>query len=166
MNALFCKTSLKTFAFQPDSWCMAFNGFQMNKPVKLWCVSSAPSTSSFHLGYSRTGQDRLSKSWPSLWQNYKILSWPDFELVLLPHCPRTISHLFCTLISENTGLEKLRSTLNLRKISGPAKLDFFSVHLRFFFSLSAGFFSDLYHKPKKEFSCTEKKSNVQELKFW
>ena len=34
-------------------------------------------------------------------------------------------HLFCTLISENQGLEKLRSILNLRKISGPAELNFF-----------------------------------------
>ena len=43
-----------------------------------------------------------------------------------------LSHLFCTLISENQGLEKLRSILNLRKISGPAELNFFSVHLNFF----------------------------------
>ena len=32
------------------------------------------------------------------------------------------SHLFCTLISENQGLEKLRSILNLRKIS------FYKIH--------------------------------------
>ena len=37
----------------------------------------------------------------------------------------TDSHLFCTLISENQGLEKLGSVSNLRKISGPAKLNFF-----------------------------------------
>ena len=37
------------------------------------------------------------------------------------------------MISENQGLEKSRSTSNLRKISGPALLDFFSVcHLDFF----------------------------------
>ena len=59
------------------------------------------------------------------------------------------SHLFCTLISENQGLEKLRSILSLRKISGHAELNFFSVHLNFFFSLSPDFFSDLYHKPEK-----------------
>ena len=33
--------------------------------------------------------------------------------------------LICTLISENLGLEKSRSVSNLRKISGPANLDFF-----------------------------------------
>ena len=45
----------------------------------------------------------------------------------------TVSHLICTLISENEGLEKLRSASNLRKISVPAHLIFFSVcHLNFF----------------------------------
>ena len=59
-------------------------------------------------------------------------------------------HLFCTLISENQGLEKLRSVLNLKKISVPVHLIFFSrPDPDFFFSLSAGFFSDLYHKPEK-----------------
>ena len=53
----------------------------------------------------------------------------DFEHIL--DC--TISHLICTLISENEGLEKLRSASNLRKISVPAHLNFFSVcHLSFF----------------------------------
>ena len=43
------------------------------------------------------------------------------------------SHLICTLISENEGLEKSRSASNLRKISVPAHLNFFSVcHLNFF----------------------------------
>ena len=36
--------------------------------------------------------------------------------------------LICTLISENQGLENLRSVSNLRKISGPAHLDFFKVY--------------------------------------
>ena len=40
---------------------------------------------------------------------------------------QTICLLICTLISENQGLEKSRSVSNLRKISGPAHLDFFSV---------------------------------------
>ena len=41
--------------------------------------------------------------------------------------------LICTLISESQCLEKSRSVSNLRKISGPANLDFFSVcHLDFF----------------------------------
>ena len=44
------------------------------------------------------------------------------------------------MISENQGLEKSRSDSNLRKISGPANLDFF-------FSLSPGFFSGLWYKP-------------------
>ena len=45
----------------------------------------------------------------------------------------SLSHLICTLISENEGLEKLRSASNLRKISVPAHLNFFSVcHLNFF----------------------------------
>ena len=44
--------------------------------------------------------------------------------------------LIYTLISENQGLEKLRSVSNLRKISGHANLDFFSVfHLDFFSGL-------------------------------
>ena len=38
---------------------------------------------------------------------------------------QTYSHLICTFISENQGLEKLRSVSNLRKISGPAHLNFF-----------------------------------------
>ena len=37
----------------------------------------------------------------------------------------SFSLLICTLISENQGLEKSRSASNLRKISGPANLDFF-----------------------------------------
>ena len=41
-----------------------------------------------------------------------------------------VSLLICTLISENQGLEKSRSASNLRKISGPANLDFFlGLHL-------------------------------------
>ena len=56
------------------------------------------------------------------------------------------SHLFCTFISENQGLEKLRSFSNLRKISGPAPLNFFSVHLNFFSVCHL----DLYHKPQKK----------------
>ena len=47
--------------------------------------------------------------------------------------------LICTLISENQGLEKLSSVSNLRKISGPARLDLF-------FSSSPGFFSGLWYK--------------------
>ena len=52
------------------------------------------------------------------------------------HSADTLGLSICTLISENQGLEKSRSALNLRKNSGPANLDFF-------FSLSPGFFSSL-----------------------
>ena len=51
--------------------------------------------------------------------------------------------LICALISENQGLEKLRSGSNLRKFSGPAHLDFFSVcHLGFFqvYGINLAFF--------------------------
>ena len=62
----------------------------------------------------------------------------DFKIVLnagftFPHVIETIGLLICTLISENQGLENLWSVLNLRKISGPAHLDFFSVCHRIFF---------------------------------
>ena len=51
--------------------------------------------------------------------------------------------LICTLISENQGLEKSRSASNLRKISGPANLDFFQgLHLE----KKLG----LYYKPEKK----------------
>ena len=48
--------------------------------------------------------------------------------------------LFCTLISENEGLAKLRSVSNLRKISGPAHLSFFSVDFSFFSVCHLSFF--------------------------
>ena len=57
--------------------------------------------------------------------------------------PLSDGHLICTLISENQGLEKLRSDSNLRKISGPAHLTFFSVcHLNFFqvYGINLAFF--------------------------
>ena len=42
----------------------------------------------------------------------------------------TLVLLICALISGNQGLEKSRSASNLRKISGPANLDFFlGLHL-------------------------------------
>ena len=44
----------------------------------------------------------------------------------------TVGHLICALISKNQGLENLRSVSNLRKISGPAHLNFFSVDLNIF----------------------------------
>ena len=60
--------------------------------------------------------------------------------------------LIFTLISENQGLEKLRSVSNLRKISSPANLDFFQVY-----GINLAFFpgGDL-----------EKNSGLQDLKFF
>ena len=60
--------------------------------------------------------------------------WP-FLLTFSTAFMLTYSHLFCTLISENQGLEKLRSILNLRKISGPAHLNFFQFVTWFFFQI-------------------------------
>ena len=67
--------------------------------------------------------------------------------------------LICTLISENQGLEKLRPVSNLRKISGPAHLDFFSVcHLDFFQVYGINLAKNSGDKLKKN-------SGVQELNF-
>ena len=44
---------------------------------------------------------------------------------------RTVIRPFNLHLSANQGLEKLRSVSNLRKISGPAHLIFFSVDLIF-----------------------------------
>ena len=72
----------------------------------------------------------------------------------------TVSHLICTLISENEGLEKSRSASNLRKISVPAHLNFFSVcHLNFFQIYGINFEKNSGDKLKKN-------SGVQELKFF
>ena len=72
----------------------------------------------------------------------------------------TVGLLICTLISENQGLEKLRSASHLRKISGPANLDFFQgLHLEKKL--------DLYHKPEKNPGDKLKKNpGVQDLKFF
>ena len=77
-------------------------------------------------------------------QFFTVYKLPCTLVVLLAfnYCPKcirstvysgvTVGLLICTLISENLGLEKSRSVPNLRKISGPAHLIFFSVHLSFF----------------------------------
>ena len=90
----------------------------------------------------------------------------------------TIGRLFCTMISENEGLKKLRSVSNLRKISCP---EFFFSTLEFFSVCQLYFFSDLYHKPeknsgdklkkksgvlKKKSGVVKKKSVVKDLKFF
>ena len=70
----------------------------------------------------------------------------------------TYGLLICTLISENQGLEKLRSVSNLRKISGPAHLYFFSVcHLDFFqiYSINLAFFSRWRPRKKSRFAGPE-----------
>ena len=55
--------------------------------------------------------------------------------------------LICTSISENQGLEKLGSVSNLRKISGPAQLNFFFSTPEFFFQFVTWiFFSGLRYK--------------------
>ena len=46
---------------------------------------------------------------------------------------QSLSHLFCTLISENQGLDKSRSVSNLIKISVPVYLNFFFSAPDFFF---------------------------------
>ena len=72
----------------------------------------------------------------------------------------SVGLLICTLISENQGLEKSRSASNLRKISGPANLDFFlGLHLEKKL--------DLYHKPEKNPGDKLKKNpGLQDLKFF
>jgi hypothetical protein len=52
----------------------------------------------------------------------------NFKINEITHRYPQQSHglLICTSISENQGLKKSRSVLNLRKISVLAKLDFFS----------------------------------------
>ena len=68
--------------------------------------------------------------------------------------------LIGTLISENQGLENLRSFSNLRKISDPAHLDFFSVCLLDFFQvfgINLAFFSRWN---------LEKNPGFQDLKFF
>ena len=64
----------------------------------------------------------------------------------------------CTLISENQDLEKSRSASNLRKISGPANLDFFlGLHLKKKLSLYYKSEKNLVDKLKKKFRSAEKK---------
>ena len=65
----------------------------------------------------------------------KTSKWVDTVLhfMFLQHLCYDL--FICTLISENQGLEKSRFYSNLRKISGPANLDFF-------FSLSTLFEND------------------------
>ena len=65
----------------------------------------------------------------------------------------TLGLLICTLISENQDLEKSRSASNLRKISGPAHLDFFQFVTWIFFRFS--FFSRCRPRKKSRFAGPE-----------
>ena len=51
------------------------------------------------------------------------------------------------MIPENQGLEKLRSISNLRKISGPAHLDFFQVY-----GINLAFFSRWRPRKKSRYA--------------
>ena len=77
----------------------------------------------------------------------------------------SFSHLFCTLISENQGLDKSRSVSNHRKISVPVHLNFFSVHLNFFSVCHLNFFQIYTINLKKSRWQTEKKLRCTEKKF-
>ena len=69
----------------------------------------------------------------NLFHYFLLMKSAETIFIFLPAFHLIVSLLICTLISENQGLEKSRSVSNLRKISGPAHLDFFSVcHLDFF----------------------------------
>jgi hypothetical protein len=64
------------------------------------------------------------------------------------------------LISENQGFEKSRSGSNLRKVSGPVNLDFFS-------RSPPKKKLDFYHKPEKNPGDKLKKNPVlEDLKFF
>ena len=64
---------------------------------------------------------------------FEAIYWKNKFWISLEYMCVTIGLLICALISENQGPEKLRSVTNLRKISVPAHLIFFSVcHLYFF----------------------------------
>ena len=112
------------------------------------CVFTNISTNCVYTWRQRALEDRIVKSSFKL---EKIKYIHAYSIVWSSFLEMSISHLICTLISENKGLEKLRSASSLRKISVPAHLIFFSVcHLSFFLNL--------YHRSEKKFRWqTEKK---------
>ena len=81
---------------------------------------------------------------------------------------QTVSHLFCTLISGNQGLDKSRSASNLIKTSVPVHLnfffsapDFFSVcHLNFFQVYGTNLKKKSSWQNEKKIRSTEKKIQV------
>ena len=70
------------------------------------------------------------------WWNCRNRWRCEINCTVRPHCTLSFSHLFCTVISENQGLDKS----NLIKISVPVHLIFFSVHLNFFSVCHLNFF--------------------------
>ena len=95
-----------------------------------WHLAEIPLTLGYQYHLSVT---QLAHSWHAA-DTQLTCSWHTADTQL------TYGHLICTLISENQGLEKLRSVSNLKKISGPAHLNFFSVHLSFFSVCHLDFF--------------------------
>ena len=113
------------------------------------CIFTNISTNRVYT-WQRALEDRIVKS---SFELEKIKYIHAYSIVWSSFLEMSISHLICTLISENKGLEKLRSASNLRKISAPAHLIFFSVcHLSFFLNL--------YHKPEKIQETNLKKTQV------
>ena len=106
------------------------------------CIFTNISTNRVYT-WQRALEDRIVKS---SFELEKIKYIHAYSIVWSSFLEMSISHLICTLISENKGLEKLRSASNLRKISAPAHLIFFSVcHLSFFLNL--------YHRSEKKIRC-------------
>ena len=105
--------------------CLAASSF------KIVVVVIARSTvSQKNISYSK-----IYRIWKSAVKFKEIEIIHRFFLVIAMFCQASsIGLLICTLISENQGLEKSRSYSNLRKISGPANLDFFQFVTWIFFS--------------------------------
>ena len=121
------------------------------------CIFTNISTNRVYT-WQRALEDRIVKSSFKL---EKIKYIHAYSIVWSSFLEMSISHLICTLISENKGLEKLRSASNLRKISVPAHLIFFSVcHLNFFQIYGINL------KKKLRWQTEKKKSGLQEVKFF
>ena len=87
---------------------------------------------------------------------------PIFKYVPILNLERqgVICHLICTLLSENQGLEKLRSVSYLRKNSVPPHLNCFSIYLSCFFQFVSWIFSGLWYKSEKNSGDKLKKNQV------
>ena len=106
---------------------------------KKECVNLLPFMTQIRIGLTVNDRARFCAKIPSqeLLVTMVKLSWiPFVNLDFIYFCwilssmsnsaVTTVSHLFCTLISENQGLDKSRSVSNLIKISVPVHLIFFS----------------------------------------